>query len=304
MRSKQAEQAEIQSIRTGPGPHLPEKTMSRRKQTLFESLIGLASRLPWWGGMLLALVAYLGLHSFVAREMTAVAQPGNIGDSAVQARYGGLAGVGQYLLPLLFLGGAALSAYGRYAQRALHKRVAAQPDHTVLNEMSWQKFEILVGEAFRRRGYSVTETGGDRVDGSADLALKKGGELFLVQCKQWRAIRVGVNIVRELYGMMAARNAAGGFVVTSGVFTDEAHAFAKGKNIELMDGKALHALIRGVSVTPRFFRDPLSITTSGAPFCPECQSRMVKRQAKRGAHAGQVFWKCIRHPDCRGRRPV
>jgi len=49
--------------------------------------------------------------------------------------------------------------------------------------------------------------------------------------------------VRELYGVMAAEGAACGFVVTSGVFTDEVRAFAVGRNIELIDGKALHALI-------------------------------------------------------------
>jgi restriction system protein len=45
---------------------------------------------------------------------------------------------------------------------------------------------------------------------------------FLVQCKQWKAFKVGVQVVRELYGLMAAHGAAGGFVVTSGRFTDEA----------------------------------------------------------------------------------
>lgn len=93
-------------------------------------------------------------------------------------------------------------------------------------------------------------------------------------------------------------------MVTSGVFTDEARGFAKGTNIELMDGKALHALIAGVKAPPRFFRDPLSVMTIGAPFCPECQSRMVKRKAKRGANAGQAFWGCARYPDCKGTRPL
>src|SRR3546814_860057 len=153
-----------------------------------------------------------------------------------------LASVGQYLLPFVLLVGAGLSAYGRYTRHTLHKTVAARPNHAALNDMSWKKFEALVGEAFRRQGYSVTATGGGS-DGEVDLALKKDGELFLVQCKQWRAIRVGVRIVRELYGVMATQGAAGGFVVTSGVFTDEALAFAKGKNVQLMDGKALHALI-------------------------------------------------------------
>jgi restriction system protein len=31
-----------------------------------------------------------------------------------------------------------------------------------------------------------------------DLALTKGTEKFLVQCKQWKAYKVGVDVVREL----------------------------------------------------------------------------------------------------------
>ena len=45
------------------------------------------------------------------------------------------------------------------------------------------------------RGFSVAETGGGGADGGIDLKLKKGGEIFLVQCKQWRAYKVSVNIV-------------------------------------------------------------------------------------------------------------
>lgn len=278
--------------------------MARRKKSPFEDLIEITSKLPWWVCVVLAIVAYVWLHSVSVSEITALAQPGKIGAFVGQNVFKTLAEFGQYLLPFVFLLGAAISAYQRYKRRALHAEVATSPSSGTLNAMSWQEFEAVVGEAFRRKGYSVTETGGGGADGGVDLALKKSGETFLVQCKQWRAIKVGVTIVRELYGVMAARGATGGFVVTSGVFTDEAHAFAKGRNIELMDGKALHALIRGVKPPVKFFRDPLSIMTTGAPFCPECQSRMVKRKAKRGAHAGNAFWGCTRYPECRGTRPA
>jgi restriction system protein len=267
-------------------------------------LIEITSKLPWWVGVVLAIAAYFGLHAVAVSEITAVAQPGKMGAFVGQNVFKSLAAFGQYLLPFVFLLGAAISAYGRYTRRVLHAQVASSPSSGALNNMSWKEFEAVVGEAFRRKGYSVAEKGGGGADGGVDLVLKKRGETFLVQCKQWRAIKVGVTIVRELYGVMAARGATGGFVVTSGVFTDEAHAFARGKNIELMDGKALHALIRGVSLPARAFRDPLSVMTTGAPFCPECQSRMVKRKAKRGAHAGNVFWGCTRYPDCTGTRPV
>ena len=45
---------------------------------------------------------------------------------------------------------------------------------------------------------------------------------------------------------MSAQGATGGFVVTSGVFTDDAKSFAKGRNIELVDGQALTAMIEEV----------------------------------------------------------
>ena len=74
--------------------------------------------------------------------------------------------------------------------------------------------------------------------------MRKDGETYLVQCKQWRAFKVGVPVVRELYGVMAAKGAAGGFVVTSGRFTAEAEAFAEGRNIRLLDGPKLERMLK------------------------------------------------------------
>lgn len=278
--------------------------MARRKQSLFEDVITLTRKLPWWTGVAFAIAAYFWLHGVATGEVTAVAQPGKMGEFVGQTLFKTLATVGQYLLPAAFLLGAAMSAYGRFARGALHQQVAANPDRGALNDMSWRQFEVLVGEAFRRKGYSVAETGGGGADGGVDLVLKKEGETFLVQCKQWRALKVGVSTVRELYGVMAAKGATGGFVVTSGVFTDEAQAFAKGQNIELLDGQALHALIRGVRAPGRAVPNPFSVVTTGAPFCPECQGRMTMRKATRGKHAGKAFWGCLRYPDCTGKRQV
>jgi restriction system protein len=106
-----------------------------------------------------------------------------------------------------------------------------------------------VGEAFRLRGFSVAETGGGGADGGIDLRLKKGSDVFLVQCKQWRAYKVSVIVVRELFGVMASQGATGGFVITSGLFTADARSFAEGRNIELIDGTALNIMIQKVSAT-------------------------------------------------------
>jgi restriction system protein len=80
-------------------------------------------------------------------------------------------------------------------------------------------------------------------------------------------LKVGVDIVRELYGVMAARGATGGFVVTSGRFTDEATSFASGRNVNLVDGPKLHGLIRqakaGIDRSPA--RSSSSSSAAAAP---------------------------------------
>lgn len=50
--------------------------MGRRKQSLVEDLIEITSKLPWWVGVVLAIVAYAWLHSVAVSEVTAVVQSG------------------------------------------------------------------------------------------------------------------------------------------------------------------------------------------------------------------------------------
>lgn len=156
---------------------------------------------------------------------------------------------------------------------------------------------MLVGEAFRRGGYSIEESGGGGADGGIDLVLHKNGEKSLVQCKQWRAYKVGVQVIRELYGVMAAEGAVHGFVVTSGVFTQEAKDFASGRNIELIDGVELKQIINRVQ--PGSVQEQKILSMTGQ-LCPKCGSSMVMRTAKQGANVGKSFWGCSGYPQCRG----
>ena len=119
-----------------------------------------------------------------------------------------------------------------------------------LHDMSWQEFEITVSEAFRLDGFRVEERGGAGADSGIDLVLYREREKFLVQCKQWKAYQVGVSVVRELYGVMAAQGAAGGFVVTSGRFTKDAVEFAEGRNVVLIDGAILFEMIKHAKSVP------------------------------------------------------
>lgn len=170
-------------------------------------------------------------------------QPGQLGTTVGLAIWKSLAYVAQYVIPVGCLFAAVMSAVGRRQRQGLVSQVAQSKAPDALDGMTWREFELLVGEAFRQ-GYQVAEVGGGGADGGVDLVLRKDREKFIVQCKQWRAFKVGVQVVRELYGVMAAAGAAGGFVVTSGRFTDEATAFANGRNVKLIDGPKLFGLIQ------------------------------------------------------------
>ena len=290
----------------------------RRKTSPVEDLMEIVAMLPWWVGVVLALASYLLLHSFASKQVVAVAVPSQIAAAATQTIWKTLAGVGQFIVPVLCLVGAAMSAWRRRVRQSLVVGVAQSEAADALDGMDWREFEMLVGEGFRLQGYQVVETGGGGADGGVDLVLRKpgkdGGEKFLVQCKQWRAYKVGVDVVRELYGVMAASGATGGFVVTSGRFTADAISFAAGRNVDLIDGPKLHGLIRqaqaGNHGSPALVRAavdpgmPGRDTAPQAASCPLCSKPMVRRTAKRGVSAGAEFWGCTSYPACRGTRPI
>jgi restriction system protein len=82
----------------------------------------------------------------------------------------------------------------------------------------------------------VTRPSGNDPEGGVDLVLRKNGNTLLVQCKHWKAWKVGVKVLRELYGVMIDKKAHGAIIVTSGLFTQEARTFAAGKPIDLIEG--------------------------------------------------------------------
>lgn len=120
--------------------------------------------------------------------------------------------------------------------------------------------------------------------------------------------------MRELYGFMSARGAVGGYVVSTGVFSNEAKRFAEGRNIDLWDAAKLKAVILGVQNRPLSALPAQDAATPAprippaveptAPVCPSCGATMVRRTAKRGVNSGQEFWDCSRYPACRGIRQL
>jgi restriction system protein len=120
--------------------------------------------------------------------------------------------------------------------------------------LTWQEFEELVGELYRRLGFDVRPRAQDGADGGIDIVLEREGKRTLVQCKHWKSTTVGAPIVREMMGLIIHQQAVSGKIVCSGKFTRQAVEFAQGKPIELINGDALWALVeetkRNISALP------------------------------------------------------
>jgi restriction system protein len=279
--------------------------MARQKTSPLEDLILVVSKLPWWISVLLALLSYLVLHIIASRPALTISNPSQMGDAVVRGFMSTLAMFGQYIIPLIFGAAALVSVIISIKQKKLYYRVESRVDVAALNEMSWEDFERLVGEYYERNGFQVTREGSNGPDGGVDLVLRKNGETHLVQCKQWKAYKVGVQPVREFYGVMAARGAAGGYFVTSGVYTEAAQEFAQGLNVDLIDGSKLRNMIDTARKKPSAstIKDESRQATI-IPLCPKCGAEMKKRVGRLGSTAGKEFWGCIAFPKCNGTRPL
>ncbi len=276
--------------------------MARRRTSTAEDIMELTSKLPWWGGVFLAIVSFILLHFIASRPVTPVTDLQQIGHTFGLQVGRTFAQFGQFVLPVLFCVGALISFLRQTKQRDNYRKVEkAEPVNPLFN-MSWREFEGLVAEFFKRRGYTVKLTGGDGPDGGVDVILSKGNDKYLVQCKQWKAYKVGVQIVRELYGVMSATGAAGGFVITAGEFTSDAIAFAKGLNINLFNGARLQQMIRDNDKNTAL--ESTEPEAQVVPRCPKCGEPLVLRTAQKGPNVGQQFWGCSRFPQCRGTRDV
>lgn len=268
--------------------------MAKKKspaEDVFETFSAAFTKLPWWVPVLVTLVVFFVLHAVVPESLWWV----------------------PWFAASFFILTGVIGERTKRARRHLFER---NQEIESIRALSWQRFEELIAEAYRRRGYASTITAGG-ADGGIDVVLKRPNETVFVQCKHWKAFTVDVMKARELLGVVTASGATKGILITSGRFTAAAKQFAIVGKLELVDGDGLIELIKEiqqqvpVNATPHgpvpVQPTPVELgpsTAEDVPLCPKCDSKMALRVARRGDHAGDRFWGCSRYPACRGTRPI
>lgn len=114
-----------------------------------------------------------------------------------------------------------------------------------LLELSPRNFEHLVERLYYSMGYETLLTPLQKDGGRDVIACKTDTgqqERVLVECKRYSDV-VGVEIVRNLYGVVANEKANKGVLVSTARFTEDAYEFAEGNPLELIDGGELVTLL-------------------------------------------------------------
>ena len=262
-----------------------------------ESILDLLIVLPWWVSVIVSSLTYFML----AGVLPAI--------SFESVLFQGLANGASKLAVIMaavLLIPAPISALNSWRKRKLFKQ---QESVDTIKKLSWKEFEELVAEVYRRKGFKVIENHQGGADGGVDVRLEKDGQKYLVQCKQWKNQKIGVAVIREMYGIMTAENAAGVIVICSGKYTQDAEKFAKDKPIELIEGFQLFELITMLKANESDVKKEVTQATAEnilepqTSKCPKCGSELLLRVAKKGPKTGNEFYGCSSFPKCRHTQP-
>ena len=172
------------------------------------SLFAILLRARWWVSILVALGAFGLVRIFLHPGFAAFAA-----------------------LPFVAIG-----AYAAFQQlrRPGAKRIARTLERA--RALPWDGFCSALEEGFRREGYGVARSGNE-------LQLTRSGRVTLVACKRWKAVRTGVEPLREFDAATLERGVHERVYVAAGEVTDNARAFAAQKKIRLLQEEELVKLL-------------------------------------------------------------
>lgn len=310
----------------------------RRRQGVVEDLFDIASRLPWWVDVFLAVIAYLVLHHYANLEVDHPANSREVGTIFKSQLVKFLATVGQYLLPLVF-GAAALASFFRtfkkptnvgptatsgvvnevksYA-RATHKKAdlfehwkftgteqrstPPTPEWNLefLNSIDWKRFEELCAGNFRLEGFGA-ETQMRGPDGGVDIRLYAKDE-----SSQLKSIVQCKQYTRRIVGPKALRELRGVMPengVDQGIFVTSSSFNTEARRFA---AKNHIELIDGELLLQKILARSadeqaqlLAVATEGEYLTPTCPNCGVKMIERTNQKDKSHFWGCKNYPDCR-----
>ena len=167
-----------------------------------------------------------------------------------------------------------------------------------VKSLEWKKFEEVCAEFLKIKNYDAGMTCVG-ADGGIDVLVKEedGTIIAIAQCKAFGSKRVGVSLIRELFGVMASEKVEQGLFFTTSTFSDDAVEFAKNKPISLVDLKAFVGLVNGLEGDSR--QRLYKVVAQGdftVPTCVRCNVKMIKRVAR---DTQKAFWGCPNYPKCK-----
>src|SRR4051812_25227956 len=153
------------------------------------SLFATLARQPWWISLLVAIGTVAATRLFLPIELAVFAA-----------------------LPFA---GISIYALVQQLRRPGAKRVAKTLERA--RGLSGEGFVSALETGFKREGYDVT-----RMDGAADLVLRREGLVTLVACKRWKAMRAGIEPLREFDAATREHGPVGRMYVAAGGGAEEA----------------------------------------------------------------------------------
>lgn len=266
-----------------------------------ESLLRMLFEAPWWVSVLISGFSYLFLNYIFPRLL--------VSDAMVSQAFLNAARDLSPMVALVFLFPAPFAFLRSYISK---KRLENTSSVSDIAKLDWMEFEALLGEFYRQQGYTVKQKLSHSSDGGVDIKLTKDRKVSLVQCKHWKKQKVGVKVLRELYGVLLDSKADKMIVITSGEFTIDAQQFAQHKEFDLINGVQLVSMLAqtqqsndtvNIDISTQEYGTQLGngkpIETTSLSTCPKCGSELTLRTARKGSNAGTQFYGCIGFPKCR-----
>lgn len=111
-----------------------------------------------------------------------------------------------------------------------------------VRELSWEGYWALVADILRHRGHHVFAGEGPDRD-VIDMEVSKGLRRLIVNCQLRGMRQISTEPLEEMVRVAERNGADGVLLITDGDFSAEAHSYAAGRPLILVDGEALLDLV-------------------------------------------------------------